>query len=123
MALTVLYDDTCLLCLASRRRLARLDAFGRLRFVGVTDVSDAFAAGHRLDREALLEALHVVDGKGRVLRGFRALRRLLWVNPLTWPVALLFHLPGAVRIGEAAYRRVARRRHTGLPLPTKGGPG
>ncbi len=115
MALTVFFDDACPLCLASRRRLERLDVFRRLRFVGVSQAPDALLRAHGLRPETLAEALHVVDARGRVHRGFRAVRRLLWIHPLTWPAALLFHLPGAARVGEVVYKRVALRRHSRVP--------
>jgi len=120
MALTVLYDESCPLCLASRRRLERLDVFRRLRFLGISEAPVTLLQPHGLRPADLAEALHVVDARGRVLRGFRAVRRLLWIHPLTWPAALFLHLPGAGRIGEAVYRRVALRRHSGLPWPWKG---
>ncbi len=110
MALHVIYDDTCPLCRRSRRYAEALDWFGRLTFVGLSD--RPFVRRHfpDLDRAALARALHVVDGRGRVFVGFRAFRRILWVNPATWLPALLLHIPGVPFAGDRIYRRVAAHR-------------
>ncbi len=110
MALHVIYDDTCPLCRRSRRAAEALDWFGRLIFVGLSD--QAFVRKHwpDLDGAALAEALHVVDERGRVFCGFRAFRRILWVNPATWLPALLLCIPGVPFAGERIYRRVAAHR-------------
>ena len=110
MALTLIYDDTCPLCRRSRRFAEALDWFGRLTFVGLSDQAFIRKRFPGLDGAALAEALHVVDGRGRIFRGFRAFRRVLWVNPATWLPALCLYIPGVPFLGDRVYRRIAAHR-------------
>jgi predicted DCC family thiol-disulfide oxidoreductase YuxK len=114
MVLHVIYDETCPLCRNSRRYAEAMDWFHRLVFVGMTD--EAFIRTHfpGLDEACLAEAMHVIDRRGRAYRGFAAFRRILRVNPLAWPLALLLYLPGVSLLGDRTYRRIAARRHCRL---------
>lgn len=111
MALHVLYDDMCPLCRGSKKLAGAVDWFHRLTFHGTSDEALIREKWPDLDAEGLCEAMHVVDPRGRVYRGFAAFRRILWVNPLAWLPALLLYLPGVSYAGDRLYRRIASRRH------------
>ena len=100
---SALYDGHCAFCRASRDMLRALDWRGRIAFIDM----------HSRDTPpdpALLGAVQThVDGE--TLSGFRAVRRLLRELPLTMPLWLLLHLPGADWLGERVYRFVARNRY------------
>ncbi|MEJ2368690.1 MAG: DUF393 domain-containing protein [Acidobacteriota bacterium] len=109
-ALHVIYDGRCEFCTRWKYRFETLDRRGRLVFHDFH--SDRFMDRvPELTRDALETAMHLVDEKGRVYRGFDAVRRLLFINPLTAPAALLLYLPGAAQAGRAVYGVIARRRH------------
>jgi predicted DCC family thiol-disulfide oxidoreductase YuxK len=54
--------------------------------------------------------MHVVDGTGRVARGFRAWRRIAREVPLLLPVWPFLWLPGVAPIGDRVYSWVAAHR-------------
>ena len=86
--------------------------------------------GGQTRQPALLGFVHGGDGKlqGAVFRGYFAFKEILRRLPLTWPLLLLFHLPGADAIGPRVYAWVARnRRRLGCTtetceLPPRSGP-
>jgi hypothetical protein len=59
--------------------------------------------------EELGSAVHLILPEGRVLKGFDALRRLLWIHPLLWVLIPAAHFPGMGRLGRRLYDRFARR--------------
>ncbi len=110
MGLTVIYDGHCTFCASWADRLMRLDKDRRCVFLdGAAHHADACALSGA-SPEALDAALHVVADDGRVYTGYAAIRRLLWIRPLTWPLALLACLPGATALGNRFYSLVARHR-------------
>lgn len=107
---TVLYDGSCPLCRRSALELSRLDRQGECLLVDGSDPEAARTSAPGLDPRRLAEAVHVVDGRGRVYAGFFAVRelaRLHWAGRLLRP--LLF-LPGAAWAGRRIYAFVARHR-------------
>lgn len=121
---TVYYDDQCPLCVRSMVILDALDVRRRLAYVGigriVPGVHDETATRERAGRtpsaredlspDALRHAMHVLDPRGGVHRGFFAFRALSRTLPPLWPVLPVLHLPGAAKVGSQVYARVARRR-------------
>lgn len=109
------YDGGCGFCRAAMRLLAAVDFFHRLTWIPFQEL-EAPPRGLSwadLDRAAYLETGPPAAGKGgtgRRYAGFYAFRMLtLRLAPLM-PLAPLLWLPGVNRLGEAAYRRVARNR-------------
>jgi predicted DCC family thiol-disulfide oxidoreductase YuxK len=107
--LRVLYDGGCDLCTRSVKILRGLDFEHDLAYLDLEDEGQA-AQMPGVSREDALAALHVVDGKGELYRGFFACRRLARELPALWPLLPFFHAPLARRIGPRAYNVIARRR-------------
>ena len=108
--LTVLYDDRCPMCTFQSRLLSRLDWFGRITLLPLSDPTAHERAGQISD-EQLREAIHCFDPTGRVFRGARALRHIGMRLPVMVPLALLLWVPGVILIAERVYRFVSRNRH------------
>lgn len=116
----VIFDGLCSLCVGSVRALKRLDWRHRLTYVDVQQW--AFLETHypALERDAVLGAIHVVTGDGRILAGYEAVRHVLRYLPaLMWLVPLL-HVPGVTWLGPRVYAFVAAHRYVfnrvlGLP--------
>jgi predicted DCC family thiol-disulfide oxidoreductase YuxK len=105
-----LYDADCAFCSAQMRRLKRLDWRRRLELVPMAEAGTLCdRAG--IERVALAGAIHGVGENGRVTRAARCLREMALRIPLLVPVGLVLFLPGALRLAEWLYRRVAARRH------------
>jgi predicted DCC family thiol-disulfide oxidoreductase YuxK len=107
--LDVVYDGDCALCVRALRlvrRLARRDVF---RF---HDANAADAVAVRLPELAGVDtgaAMIVVAPEG-VYRGFFAFRRMTWASAWLAPLWIVFHRPGASRVGPTVYAWVARHR-------------
>jgi len=108
--LHLVYDGHCGFCVRSLAIAQRLDVFDRLQLHDGNDRTSVGAEFPELAERDLDAAMFAVDDKRRVARGFFAFRRLVWESPLTWPLLLLFYLPGASIIGPKVYARVARSR-------------
>jgi predicted DCC family thiol-disulfide oxidoreductase YuxK len=107
----VIYDGQCNFCRAQVRNLRRLDCCGnRLSFLSLHDPR----VGERypdLSREALMEQMYVVDGRGRRHAGADAVRYLSRRLPTLWLAAPILHLPGTAGLWRWMYRQVAKRRY------------
>jgi predicted DCC family thiol-disulfide oxidoreductase YuxK len=107
---TLLYDDTCPLCVAQMRWVRRFDWLRRFRALPLNDGSVAQLAPG-LSRAALAEAIHCVTADGRIVRSAGCVRFVaLRLPPLTLP-ALFLWMPGASWLAERVYRQVSRHRH------------
>jgi predicted DCC family thiol-disulfide oxidoreductase YuxK len=103
---TLYYDGECGLCRRVRDILTRLDVTKQVNWVAYQSlaVPPAGLTGADLERAAYL------DSGSRLEGGFYAFRRLSLGMPLLWPLAPVLWLPGISRVGEVAYRWVARNR-------------
>ena len=113
MALTVLFDDRCGKCRRFIRLSTALDFAGHLDVVGLSDPRIAREFSH-FDLAALNFEMHVIDARGRVFRGFYAIRRIAREVPLMWPLAALLFRPGVSAAGEPIYAWIARTRYGSL---------
>ena len=113
MALTVLFDDRCGKCRRFIRLSTALDFAGHLDVVGLSDARIAREFSH-FDLDALNFEMHVIDTRGRVFRGFYAIRRIAREVPLMWPLAALLFIPGVSAAGEPIYAWIARNRYGSL---------
>lgn len=114
-SLTMLLDGDCGFCRRGGAWVSRWDREGRIEQLPLQDPSVP-ARFPQLSRDALEEALHVVDTHGRSWRGAAACGQVVRVLPGGALVAWLFRLPGA----EWAYAQVARRRSRSCTVPTRG---
>jgi predicted DCC family thiol-disulfide oxidoreductase YuxK len=107
----VLYDGECPLCLKSVALLKRLDWLHRLSYVNVRDGGQLPPLNPPLDRDRLLQEMHLLTPQGRrVFHGFDAIRWMAWRLPPLWLVAPFLYLPGMASLGQRAYLWVARNR-------------
>ncbi|HVN09360.1 MAG TPA: DCC1-like thiol-disulfide oxidoreductase family protein, partial [Patescibacteria group bacterium] len=106
----VLYDDQCEICQAGASWLRLLDGRGLTECVAIS--AEALSAiDARLELEACLRELHVVDPEGNILVGWDAVARLARLFPATWPVGALGSVWPFRAAARAAYRFVARNRY------------
>lgn len=106
----VLYDDQCEICQAGASWLRLLDGRGLTECVAIS--AEALAGiNARLELEACLRELHVVDPEGNILVGWDAVARLARLFPATWPVGALGSVWPFRAAARAAYRFVARNRY------------
>ena len=116
----VLYDGGCGICSRSVAWLRRLDWRRRLRFVDFNVEWDRLTSMYPgLDRDACVNAMHVVAPIGRITAGFDAFRTIAWIIPAFWLAAPFLYLPGVPPIGRRVYAYVARHRSTTCAVPAR----
>lgn len=90
----------------------RLDLLDRVRPMDLhTQAKRVARRAPRLDRDALLKAVHLLSPEGEIWAGFEAVRRLARIIPLLWPAWPVLHAPGASRVGPIVYEWTSRNRH------------
>ncbi len=107
----VLYDGQCEICQAGASWLKLLDAHG---LIDCVPISDGLLANldSRLDLEACLRELHVLDPDGNLFVGWRAVTCLARLFPTTRLVGVLGSMWPFRPLGESAYRLVASNRYS-----------
>lgn len=109
VALAVLYDEDCGVCVRTAAWISRHDRQGRMACLPALG-EERRRRFPGLDETALLEALHVVDGEGRVFKGHEGFREILKRLPGYAPLAGLWRIPGVPWVADKVYRQVAARR-------------
>lgn len=90
----------------------RCDLLGRVRLLDLhTQAETVFQRAPQLDRETLLQAVHLISLEGDVRTGFGAVRRLAWIVPLLWPALPALYTPGSSLAGPGVQVWVSRNRH------------
>lgn len=107
--LKVLFDGACPRCRATIAMVMAAEPGGAVEPIDLTAV-DVRAIHPSLSAAACLQAMHAVDGRGRVSAGFDAIRRIGARLPLFWMPAAIGSLPGVASAGRAAYNRIAASR-------------
>jgi len=118
--LAVLYDGGCEMCRTVAAGILRYDNTESLELL---DANDPAARGHfpELRLDDLLYELHVIDDRGRVYRGARAVNEILRRQAgLRSLLAYLWYLPGYAWIADRQYKVIAgrRKRDPGAPVAT-----
>ena len=105
---TLYYDGRCGFCAGARRWLSRMDFLHRIEWTPYQSLNQPpqGLSWEDLDRYAWMDT-----GRGRLHKGFHAMRLLALRLPPLLPLATLMWLPGMDLAGEAAYGWVARNRY------------
>ncbi len=113
------YDRECGFCTLSVRLLALADLFRQVRWVAFQDLAappiglswEDLAAAAYLEVRSGPKAAGDDARKGKLYRGFYAVRMLALVLPPLWPLTPLLWLPGAAHVGTRFYGWVAANRY------------
>ncbi|HVB82161.1 MAG TPA: DUF393 domain-containing protein [Candidatus Binataceae bacterium] len=109
--LAVLYDGGCEMCRNVAAGVLRYDNSESLELFDA-NAPAARAQFPELALDALLYELHVVDDRGRVYRGARAVNEILRRQAgLRSLFAYLWYLPGYAWIADRQYKAIAGRRY------------
>jgi hydroxyacylglutathione hydrolase len=107
---TVLYDSQCEVCQTGASWLRVLDRQGLVDCVPLS--GEAIARfDPRLDLEACLRELHVIDPGGSILVGWTAVARLAELFPATRIIGVLGSVWPFRALGNSLYRIVAHNRY------------
>jgi len=109
--LAVLYDGACARCRASAEVVRDFDNSNKLDLLDFHE-RELRAQFPDLHLEALMEELHVVDDRGNLWRGARAVNQILrQQHGLRGVLAWLWYLPGFAWLADRQYKRIARSRY------------
>jgi predicted DCC family thiol-disulfide oxidoreductase YuxK len=114
--LTILYDQTCVLCTRSKERLERWRTAGAFRFLPLQS-PDARALVPGMDEKAYLGAMHAVED-GKVFSGHEGWFRIMRFAPLPGALAAAL-MPGW--LAAPLYAWVARNRYRWFGRVCEGG--
>ncbi|MBA61237.1 MAG: thiol-disulfide oxidoreductase [Planctomycetaceae bacterium] len=106
----VIYDGDCQFCRRQVKRLNRWDGKQRLSYISL---HDKFVASEypELTKDEMMQAMYLIDRKGKPHRGAAALRVISRRLPKLWLLALLLHIPFTLPIWSWVYRQIAKRRY------------
>jgi predicted DCC family thiol-disulfide oxidoreductase YuxK len=109
--IAVIYDGDCSLCRVSAEAVRVFDNSDAIDLIDLHD-ADARAGFPALQFDALMDELHVVDDRGNVSRGARAVNEVLrHQRGLPGWLAYLWYLPGFAWLADRQYKRIARSRY------------
>lgn len=108
MALAVLFDEDCGICVKSARWIQLLDKKGKTECIPALG-DESRERYPNLDPFKLMEALHAIDEKDRVFIGHEAFREILKRLPL-FPLSWFWAIPGFSIIANKGYQLVADNR-------------
>lgn len=105
----VIYDSQCPLCTATVQKLAAWDRFHRLAFIPLQD-PEVTRRWPYLNREHLMQKIHLISSGGRIYRGAEVLRVLTRRIPRLWALAPLVHIPGSLPVWQWLYGAISHGR-------------
>jgi predicted DCC family thiol-disulfide oxidoreductase YuxK len=109
--IAVLYDGACDMCRMSAEAVRSFDNSGVIDLLDIHHESDR-ADFPGLKMEDLMRELHVVDDRGHVWRGARAVNEILrHQSGLRGLLAWLWYLPGFAWMADRQYKRIAISRY------------
>lgn len=109
--IAVLYDGACRLCRVSAEAVRMFDNSGAIDLLDFHDRENR-AQFPDIQMENLMEELHVVDDRGQVWRGARAVNEVLrHQHGIRGVLAWLWYLPGFAWLADRQYKRIARSRY------------
>jgi len=109
--IAVIYDGECSLCRVSAEAVRVFDNSDAIDLIDLHD-ADARAGFPALEFDALMDELHVVDDRGNVSRGARAVNEVLrHQRGLPGWLAYLWYVPGFAWMADRQYKRIARSRY------------
>lgn len=105
-----LYDESCSLCQASKKRVMSLDWFKQVKWVSL-QVYEKEPKHIYINKKELRTELHLITAKGKILKGFYAIRHIMLQCPLLVIPGVICYLPFVDLIGIRLYSWVAKNRH------------
>ena len=109
----LVYDGDCALCRTWVARAQTLDRDARVDTMSLHDTAAPRRTGRT--RADLAEAVHLVLPDGTVATGVTAIREVSRYLRWGWLVGWVLWLPGAKRVADRMYARIAARRTAGAP--------
>jgi predicted DCC family thiol-disulfide oxidoreductase YuxK len=94
----------------SKKRVMALDWFKRVSWISLQDYEKKPTA-HSFNGKELRKELHLITSKGKVLKGFYAIRKMMLQCPLLVIPGVICYVPFVDFFGNRLYRWVAKNRY------------
>lgn len=107
--LTVYYDENCPLCNRTRISLQHFDYRNRIAWKKVSEAT-ADSRMNSLGEEVLLNSMHAITAKGKIVSGIDSYLQMTKRIPLLFPVFLFLKTPGIYHLAGKVYTLVAANR-------------
>ncbi|WP_158555776.1 thiol-disulfide oxidoreductase DCC family protein [Peribacillus glennii] len=117
---TALYDAECILCRKTKQAISAFDWLDSIKWASLQEYEKQNHTIH-FNKKQLREEMHLVTKKGKVLKGFYAVRRIMVKCPLLFLIGAFCYIPSVPLIGVPLYRFIAARRHLFLSKECKDG--
>lgn len=108
--ITIIFDGECAFCRKQVTRLDRWDTQGRIAYISLHD-DEVYRKWPQISREALMEAMCLVDASGKFHWGPDVFRYLSRQLPGLWWLAPIMHIPFTRRLQRTVYRWIAKKRY------------
>jgi predicted DCC family thiol-disulfide oxidoreductase YuxK len=106
----LLYDGYCNFCILIIRILELLNmvpfSAHKVGFVPLQSAGN-YVKKYELKKEELYSKIHLIDEKGGVVKGNKAIARLGGYFPVIYPISALF----GTKVGKVLYTVIAKNRH------------
>ena len=113
----IFYDGNCTLCKETKKIFTRLDWLNKTEWMSIQQIEKDLP----FNKEDMKKEMHLVTRKGKVYKGFFAVRRLALFFPVTMIPGLLAYIPFIYILGVPLYRYVAKNRHKFLKAKCEDG--
>ncbi|WP_221565022.1 thiol-disulfide oxidoreductase DCC family protein [Alkalihalobacillus sp. TS-13] len=107
----VFYDADCPLCSNARRIIERLDWFERIYWIPLQEIEKTEYKLFITQNRNVYDEIHMITSKGKVLKGFDTVRRVLTLLPISFPISLILYLPFIDKIFSPLYRWISKNRY------------
>jgi len=109
--IAALIDGACEMCQSGARLIKKFDTANTVEILDLTEPLDR-ARFPNLKLEDLARELHVVDDRGRVFRGARAVNEILrYQRGAKRLLSYFWYLPGYAWFADRQYKRLAASRY------------
>ena len=109
--LTVFYDQLCPLCNRTVHVIGFFDIFRCIAFKPVQQHAAHYPALSGFNLDTLLTDIYALDTHNRVYSGLDTYIQISKAMRYTYPIGLLFNLPGIYQLAARQYRRIADTRN------------
>ncbi|KAB2338904.1 DUF393 domain-containing protein [Cytobacillus depressus] len=110
MKTIALYDETCTLCKESKQFFEKIDRKQKVSWVSLQEYEKS-ESPHSFDKIELRRELHIITARGKVYKGFHAVRYLFLLSSQTIVLGYFLYLPGMSLFGNPIYKLIAKNRH------------
>jgi predicted DCC family thiol-disulfide oxidoreductase YuxK len=110
LKIIALYDENCSLCQETKRIFTSLDVWKKVNWISLQEY-EKLDSTLTFNHKELRQELHIILPNQKVLRGYDAVRKLLFISPYTCVAGSILYFPFLRILGQPVYQWVAKNRY------------